>query len=68
MNIDSGDLLWTDVYGPESSSDLVGNTQGVRRLRCWLIEWKEKVDREERKLRKLLKRQIKKNEMSISGN
>ncbi|XP_037331234.2 ATPase family AAA domain-containing protein 5 isoform X1 [Pungitius pungitius] len=46
------DVLWTDKYQPQHSSDIVGNTASVRRLHSWLKEWKLRADREERKKQK----------------
>ncbi|CAK6964868.1 ATPase family AAA domain-containing protein 5 [Scomber scombrus] len=46
------DLLWTDKYQPQHSSDIIGNTASVRRLHSWLKEWKLRADREERNKQK----------------
>uniref|UniRef100_A0A3B4ZSR2 ATPase family AAA domain-containing protein 5-like n=1 Tax=Stegastes partitus TaxID=144197 RepID=A0A3B4ZSR2_9TELE len=46
------DVLWTDKYQPQHSSDIVDNTASVRRLHSWLKEWKLRADREERKKQK----------------
>ncbi|XP_062307657.1 ATPase family AAA domain-containing protein 5 [Osmerus eperlanus] len=46
------DVLWTEKYQPQHSSDVIGNTGSVRRLHSWLKEWKLRTDREERKERK----------------
>ncbi|XP_075994842.1 ATPase family AAA domain-containing protein 5 isoform X2 [Genypterus blacodes] len=43
------DMLWTDKYQPQHSSDILGNTASVRKLHSWLKEWKLRTDREERK-------------------
>ncbi|XP_061702274.1 ATPase family AAA domain-containing protein 5 [Syngnathoides biaculeatus] len=42
------EVLWTEKYQPQQSSDIIGNTASVRRLHCWLKEWKLRADREER--------------------
>lgn len=42
------DVLWTDKYQPQHSSDIVGNMASVRKLHSWLKEWKLRADREER--------------------
>ena len=34
--------LWSDVYRPTSSTDVIGNRTGVQRLRNWLLQWKNK--------------------------
>ncbi|XP_070703677.1 ATPase family AAA domain-containing protein 5 [Pempheris klunzingeri] len=46
------DVLWTEKYQPQHSSDIVGNAASVRRLHSWLKEWKLRADREERKKQK----------------
>ncbi|KAM4598279.1 ATPase family AAA domain-containing protein 5 [Polymixia lowei] len=46
------DVLWTEKYQPQHSSDIIGNTSSVRRLHSWLKEWKLRTDREERKKQK----------------
>ncbi|KAI3359926.1 hypothetical protein L3Q82_014278 [Scortum barcoo] len=46
------DVLWTDKYQPQHSSDIIGNSASVRRLHSWLKEWKLRADREERKKQK----------------
>ncbi|XP_076609751.1 ATPase family AAA domain-containing protein 5 isoform X1 [Chaetodon auriga] len=51
------DVLWTDKYQPQHSSDIIGNAASVRRLHSWLKEWKLRADREERKKLKDKKRE-----------
>uniref|UniRef100_UPI003AAECB60 ATPase family AAA domain-containing protein 5 isoform X2 n=1 Tax=Centroberyx gerrardi TaxID=166262 RepID=UPI003AAECB60 len=46
------DVLWTDKYQPQHSTDIIGNTVSVRRLHSWLREWKLRTDQEERKKQK----------------
>ncbi|KAL0993085.1 hypothetical protein UPYG_G00103030 [Umbra pygmaea] len=46
------DVLWTEKYQPQHSSDIIGNTASVRRLHSWLKEWKLRADRDERKRQK----------------
>ncbi|XP_077415797.1 ATPase family AAA domain-containing protein 5 isoform X2 [Vanacampus margaritifer] len=46
------DVLWTEKYQPQHSSDIIGNTASVQRLHCWLKEWKHRADREERNKQK----------------
>ncbi|XP_022071257.2 ATPase family AAA domain-containing protein 5 isoform X1 [Acanthochromis polyacanthus] len=46
------DVLWTDKYQPQHSSDIIDNGASVRRLHSWLKEWKLRADREERKKQK----------------
>ncbi|XP_063149639.1 ATPase family AAA domain-containing protein 5 [Candoia aspera] len=42
------DMLWTEKYQPQNSSELIGNTEAIRKLHRWLCEWKRKADWEER--------------------
>ncbi|KAF7221111.1 ATPase family AAA domain-containing protein 5 isoform X1 [Nothobranchius furzeri] len=46
------DLLWTEKYQPQHSSDIVDNAAAVKRLYGWLKEWKLRADREERRHQK----------------
>ncbi|XP_059896855.1 ATPase family AAA domain-containing protein 5-like isoform X2 [Gadus macrocephalus] len=46
------ELLWTEKYQPQNSSDIIGNTASVRKLHGWLKEWKLRTDREEGKKQK----------------
>ncbi|XP_062886732.1 ATPase family AAA domain-containing protein 5 isoform X1 [Mobula hypostoma] len=46
------DLLWTEKYQPQHSSELVGNLGAVRKLHSWLMEWKKRADKEETKKHK----------------
>lgn len=46
------EVLWTDKYQPQHSSDIIGNSASVRRLHSWLKEWKLRADREERRKHK----------------
>ncbi|XP_061471329.1 ATPase family AAA domain-containing protein 5 isoform X2 [Rhineura floridana] len=41
------DMLWTEKYQPQSSSELVGNTAAIKKLHRWLCEWKQRADWEE---------------------
>lgn len=49
------DLLWTEKYQPECSSEIMGNASSVSRLKSWLEAWKikrEKTLRKELELQK----------------
>ena len=48
------DALWTDLYRPVLSSEVMANTSAVSKLRSWLEEWKIK---REKTLRKELQQQ-----------
>lgn len=43
------DVLWTDKYQPQQSSEVIGNSASVRRLHSWLKDWKISTDTEERR-------------------
>ncbi|KAK7940267.1 hypothetical protein WMY93_003593 [Mugilogobius chulae] len=43
------DVLWTDKYQPQHSSEVIGNTSQVRQLHSWLKEWKLRADKEDKK-------------------
>ncbi|XP_061830252.1 ATPase family AAA domain-containing protein 5 isoform X1 [Nerophis lumbriciformis] len=51
------DVLWTEKYQPQHSSDIIGNASSVQRLHSWLKEWKLRADREERNKQKEKKRE-----------
>jgi len=53
--VDKNDLLWTERYQPECSSEVMGNASAVSRLKSWLEAWKikrEKTLRKELELQK----------------
>ncbi|KAM5215737.1 ATPase family AAA domain-containing protein 5 [Hipposideros larvatus] len=47
---DSGteDMLWTEKYQPQNSSELVGNELAIKKLYSWLKDWKKRAELEER--------------------
>uniref|UniRef100_A0A8C3QWN6 ATPase family AAA domain containing 5 n=1 Tax=Cyanoderma ruficeps TaxID=181631 RepID=A0A8C3QWN6_9PASS len=49
------DMLWTEKYQPQDSSELVGNRKGIERLHSWLKEWKKRADLEEKRNQKMEK-------------
>ncbi|XP_039199544.1 ATPase family AAA domain-containing protein 5 isoform X2 [Crotalus tigris] len=48
----SEDMLWTEKYQPQNSSELIGNTEAIKKLQRWLCEWKRKADWEEKRTQK----------------
>ncbi|NWW43008.1 ATAD5 protein, partial [Pedionomus torquatus] len=46
------DMLWTEKYQPQDSSELVGNKKEIERLHSWLTEWKKRADWEEKRNQK----------------
>lgn len=55
-NPDKRELLWTEKYQPECSSEVMGNASSVSRLRSWLEEWKIKREKTLRKEIEMQKR------------
>ncbi|XP_054544727.1 ATPase family AAA domain-containing protein 5 isoform X2 [Talpa occidentalis] len=47
---DSGieDMLWTEKYQPQNSSELIGNELAIKKLYSWLKDWKKRAELEER--------------------
>lgn len=43
------DVLWTDKYSPQHSSEVIGNSVPVETLHSWLKKWKIRTDSEERR-------------------
>ncbi|XP_054460191.1 LOW QUALITY PROTEIN: ATPase family AAA domain-containing protein 5b [Anoplopoma fimbria] len=43
------DVLWTDKYSPQHSSEVIGNSASVNKLQIWLKKWKLRADCEERR-------------------
>ncbi|XP_040891121.1 ATPase family AAA domain-containing protein 5b [Toxotes jaculatrix] len=43
------DVLWTDKYSPQHSSEVIGNSVSVNKLHSWLKKWKVRADCEERR-------------------
>ncbi|NWZ37016.1 ATAD5 protein, partial [Brachypodius atriceps] len=50
--VEMEDMLWTEKYQPQDSSELVGNKKGIERLHSWLKEWKKRADLEEKRNQK----------------
>ncbi|KAB0362768.1 hypothetical protein FD754_006924, partial [Muntiacus muntjak] len=47
--LDSGieDMLWTEKYQPQNSSELIGNELAIKKLHSWLKDWKRRAELEE---------------------
>ncbi|NWH59478.1 ATAD5 protein, partial [Geococcyx californianus] len=52
IGLEKEDMLWTEKYQPQDSSELVGNKKEIEKLRSWLKEWKERADWEEKRNQK----------------
>ncbi|KAM9314820.1 ATPase family AAA domain-containing protein 5b [Pholidichthys leucotaenia] len=48
-NSSYGDILWTDKYSPQHSSEVIGNVASVKTLQSWLKKWKLRADKDERR-------------------
>ncbi|XP_043384479.1 ATPase family AAA domain-containing protein 5 isoform X4 [Chelonia mydas] len=46
------DVLWTEKYQPQNSSELIGNSTEIKKLHSWLKEWKKRADWEEKRNQK----------------
>ncbi|XP_075759969.1 ATPase family AAA domain-containing protein 5 isoform X2 [Pelodiscus sinensis] len=46
------DVLWTEKYQPQDSSELIGNSVEIKKLHSWLKEWKKRADWEEKNSQK----------------
>ncbi|NXX26555.1 ATAD5 protein, partial [Nicator chloris] len=64
--VEKEDMLWTEKYHPQDSSELVGNKKEIERLHSWLKEWKKRADLEEKQNQKREK-QDKEQEDSLSS-
>ncbi|NXO29269.1 ATAD5 protein, partial [Cisticola juncidis] len=50
--VEKEDMLWTEKYQPQDSSELVGNKKEIESLHSWLKEWKKRADLEEKRNQK----------------
>ncbi|KAM7394091.1 hypothetical protein PAMP_020911 [Pampus punctatissimus] len=57
------DVLWTDKYSPQHSSEVIGNSAAVNKLHSWLKKWKLRADCDERE-----KKEKRKHEENRSGS
>ncbi|NWZ16395.1 ATAD5 protein, partial [Agelaius phoeniceus] len=64
--VEKEDMLWTEKYQPQDSSELVGNKKEIERLHSWLKEWKKRADLEEKRNQKMEK-EDKEQEDSLSS-
>ncbi|XP_074486562.1 ATPase family AAA domain-containing protein 5b isoform X2 [Sebastes fasciatus] len=65
---DSEDVLWTDKYSPQHSSEVVGNSASVNKLQSWLKKWKIRADCDERRKMEERKREEKSNDSWDCGD
>ncbi|XP_013411401.1 ATPase family AAA domain-containing protein 5 isoform X2 [Lingula anatina] len=57
--VNEKELMWTEKYLPANAADVIGNTSVVARLKTWLMDWKHRMDRDARKLQKLMQKEAK---------
>ncbi|NWW79083.1 ATAD5 protein, partial [Climacteris rufus] len=50
--VEKEDMLWTEKYQPQDSSELVGNKKEIEKLHSWLKEWKRRAGLEEKRNQK----------------
>ena len=51
-------MQWTEKYQPQKGCELLGNTNSVRKLNAWMMEWMHRLDAEMRKIRKQQMKQL----------
>ncbi|XP_026064347.1 ATPase family AAA domain-containing protein 5 isoform X3 [Carassius auratus] len=61
------DVLWTEKYQPQHSSEVIGNMESVRRLHSWLKEWKLRADQEEKRKQQEKKQEEDSNDSWLIG-
>ncbi|XP_073688682.1 ATPase family AAA domain-containing protein 5 [Garra rufa] len=61
------DMLWTEKYQPQHSSEVMGNMESVRRIHSWLKEWKLRADREEKRKQQEKKQEEDSNDSWLIG-
>ncbi|XP_061196703.1 ATPase family AAA domain-containing protein 5-like [Saccostrea echinata] len=54
-------LSWPEKYQPFHSSEIIGNTAIIKKLKSWLLEWKQCLDKEAKKAKLLMMKEKKKN-------
>uniref|UniRef100_F6VJS3 ATPase family AAA domain-containing protein 5 n=1 Tax=Ornithorhynchus anatinus TaxID=9258 RepID=F6VJS3_ORNAN len=50
-NSGSEDMLWTEKYQPQNSSELIGNRLAIKKLHSWLKDWKKRAEFEEKNVK-----------------
>lgn len=53
-------LSWPEKYQPLHSSEIIGNSAVVKRLRAWLLEWKQCLDKEAKRAKLMMMKEKKK--------
>ncbi|OCT63196.1 ATPase family AAA domain-containing protein 5 isoform X2 [Xenopus laevis] len=42
------DVLWTEKYQPQNTSEMIGNSAAIQQLHSWLKDWKVRAEKEEK--------------------
>lgn len=53
-------LSWPEKYQPLHSSEIIGNSAVIKRLRAWLLEWKQCLDKEAKRAKLMMMKEKKK--------
>lgn len=53
-------LSWPEKYQPLHSSEIIGNSAVIKRLRAWLLEWKQCLDKEAKRAKLMMIKEKKK--------
>ena len=51
------DAMWTDKYAPCRANEVIGNWASCKRLRDWLAQWKQMIDRFEKASKRTVAKQ-----------
>ncbi|KAM6971931.1 ATPase family AAA domain-containing protein 5b, partial [Aplochiton taeniatus] len=62
------DVLWTQKYSPRHSSEVISNSNSVKKLHTWLKKWKSKADCEGRQQQVEMKRDANSNDSWDCGD
>ncbi|KAF7659960.1 hypothetical protein LDENG_00290480, partial [Lucifuga dentata] len=62
------DLLWTEKYSPQHSSEVIGNSASVNKLHSWLKKWKLRADCDEKRKEEERKHEEKSNDSWDCGD
>ena len=60
-------LSWPEKYQPLHSSEIIGNSAVVKKLRGWLLEWKQCLDKEAKRAKLLMMKERKKKAQKDQG-
>jgi hypothetical protein len=55
-------LSWPEKYQPLHSSEIIGNTGIIKKLRAWLLQWKQCLDKEAKRAKLMMMKEKKRNQ------